>query len=293
VRIINDRPSLEAALQDVEIAAGEFPPSLIAKSPRLAWYQNWYAGADWLQKVPECVDLPFLLTTTSGIHGTQMTEHFFGLLLAWNRKFSVSFEAQKKGEWAQFKHSDMDVLEGKTMLILGYGTIGERIAKAAQVFGMKVVGLRRRPPAGGFDALGVRVEGYGRLLDQLAQADLVVNILPMTAETAGSFGAAQFAAMKKSALFANIGRGGTVDEPAMIEALRSRVIAGAILDVTSQEPLPRESPLWSLDNLLLTPHYSGYHPRYDELALEVFLDNLGRYVRGEELRNLVDKKAGY
>ncbi len=293
VLILSDKDAIAAAAVDLEIVAGDFPPSLLASCPRLRWFQLWYAGADWLQKFPETVDLPFLVSTASGIHGEQMTEHLFGLLFAWNRKLKATFAAQDRGEWAKYGHGDMDVLAGKTMLILGYGTIGERIAAAARVFGMEVVGVRRTPPASGRDGQGVRVLGLEALDSLLPAADHVVNILPLTQDTRASFGAARFAAMKRSAVFSNIGRGGTVDEGAMIEALAERRIAGALLDVTSEEPLPSSSPLWKLDNVLLTPHYSGFHPRYDELALGVFLDNLGRYHRGETLRNLVDKRKGY
>jgi len=222
-----------------------------------------------------------------------MTEHLFGLLFAWNRRFLRAFAAQARSEWAAYRHVDMDVLAGKTMLILGYGTIGERVARAAEAFGMTVVGVRRTPPSGNAGTAGPRVESFAALPGLLPEADVVVNILPLTAETRGLFGAADFARMKKTALYVNIGRGGTTDEAALIESLRSGRIAGALLDVTAEEPLPPSSPLWSLDNVILTSHYSGYHPRYDELALGVFLDNLGRWVRGEPLKNLIDKRLGY
>ena len=283
--------ALEGALEDVEIVAGDFPASLLAGMPGLKWFQLWYAGADWLQKIPGAQDLPVIITSASGVHGEQMTEHLFGLLFAWNRKFPRAFAAQARHEWAAFTHAEMSTLSGKTMLILGYGTIGERVAIAAEAFGMTAVGVRRNPPNAGSNER--RVEAYSSLPGLLAEADVVVNILPYTAETRALIGKREFATMKRTALFANIGRGMTVDEAALAEAVRSGTIAGAVLDVTVEEPLAESSPLWDLPNVILTSHYSGFHPRYDELALGVFLDNLGRYVRGEELRNVVDKKLGY
>ncbi len=274
----------------VEIIAGEFPADLLAKCPSLKWYQTWYAGADWIQKFPEAKELPFTLTIATGIHGVQMTEHLFGMLFAWNRRFPVAFAAQPRHEWARFRHPDMDVLAGKTMLIVGYGTIGERIARTAQVFDMTVVGVRRHPSG---EVGGRAVQGLERLPELLGQADVVVNILPLTPETVDFFGIQEFGYMKKSALFANIGRGGTVNEADLVRVLREKRIAGALLDVTAVEPLPADSALWDLENLLLTSHYSGFHPRYDEMALGVFLDNLDRYTRGQALRNQVDKHKGY
>jgi phosphoglycerate dehydrogenase-like enzyme len=156
---------------------------------------------------------------------------------------------------------------------------------------MKVIGLRNRPEKS--EAGEVRVESAARLRNLLPQADHVVNILPATADTAGLFGAAEFALMKKTALYINVGRGTTTDETALIEALKTGRIAGALLDVTAKEPLPPDSPLWDLPNVLLTGHYGGMHPDYSRLALDVALDNLRRYIRGDPLKNLVDKRAGY
>lgn len=289
----SDKAEIEGDLEGVEIVAGDFPASLLLGRPTIKWFQLWYAGADWLQKIPGVVDLPVKITTASGIHGEQMTEHLFGLLFAWNRKFPRAFGAQARHEWATFKHAEMATLAGKTMLILGYGAIGEQVARAAEVFGMKVIGVRRTPPTGAAATGSIRVESYAALPSLLPQADLVVNILPFTEETRGLFGEREFSMMKRTALFANIGRGATVDEAALVTALSDGAIAGAVLDVASEEPLPSSSPLWDLPNVILTSHYSGFHPHYDELALGVFLDNLGRYVRGEELRNVVDKKLGY
>ncbi|OHE68677.1 MAG: hypothetical protein A2001_05700 [Treponema sp. GWC1_61_84] len=315
VLVRSGKAEIESALDRAEIVAGDFPASLLAAAPRLKWFQAWYAGTDWLQKMPETKELPFLLTSASGVHGEQMTEHLFGLLFAWNRKFPRAFAAQSRREWADFKHSEMSTLAGKTMLILGYGTIGERFGRAAEAFGMHVIGVRRTAgsaaaasaaaasaaaasaaaasAAAAVTASGPRVIALADLSSALAEADVVVNILPLTPETRNFYDAVFFARMKREALFANMGRGGSVDEDALADALKSGTIAGALLDVTATEPLPPASPLWELPNLILTSHYSGFHPHYDEMVLEIFLDNLGRYGRGEDLRNVVDKRLGY
>lgn len=295
LRITTDTNEIEACLGEVEIVAGNFPPGLITRAPNLKWVATWSAGADWLQKYPETKQLPFRLTTASGIHGGQMSEQLFGLLITHTRRLRQAFEAQSRHEWLSVSHTDLDTLAGKSMLIVGYGSIGEQVARRAVAFGMKVVGLRRRPEriVNAKHPIEVEVAGLDELDQRLADADVVVNILPYTSDTRGFFDEARFSRMKRTSLFANIGRGGTVDEAALIAALKRGTIAAAATDVASEEPLPSSSPLWSAPNLLITSHYSGSHPRYDELAFEVFMDNLDRYARGVPLRNEVDKNAGY
>jgi phosphoglycerate dehydrogenase-like enzyme len=178
------------------------------------------------------------------------------------------------------------------MLILGYGVIGERIARTALAFGMKVTGLRRTVSKGGAPE-GVRLESSEKTGDFLPEADYVVNILPATPETRHYVGVAEVGRMKPGAVYINVGRGATTDEAALIRALAAKRIAGALLDVTEQEPLPADSPLWAMDNVILTSHYAGRHAEYSRLALDVALENMGRYVRGEPLKNLVDKIKGY
>jgi phosphoglycerate dehydrogenase-like enzyme len=292
VLVAADPAEIEPFLDRIEIAMGDPPFALLSRAPNLRWVQLWSAGADILQYFPELREKPFLLTTTSGIHGQQLMEHAFGMILAWNRGFPAAFAAQKQHEWLAAPDQSLSVLPGKTMLIVGYGLIGEQIARAALVFGMLVTGLRRNPSKGGA-AEGVRLESADKLGDFLPQADYVVNILPYTGDTRHYFGALEFGRMKQSALYVNLGRGATTDEAALIDALRSKRIAGALLDVTEIEPLPGGSPLGELENVILTSHYGGKHPEYSPMALEVALENLGRYVRGEPLKNVVDKNRGY
>jgi phosphoglycerate dehydrogenase-like enzyme len=271
---------------------GDVPFGLLPRMPALKWLQLWSAGADFLQKFPEAKQLPFQLTTATGIHGWQLAEHLFAMLLCRNRRLSDAFAAQKRHEWLFVDDQKLSACTGKTMLILGYGVIGRTIAGAALGFGIKVIGLRRNPAKGG-GMEGVQLEDAARLLELLPEADYVLNILPLTPDTKRCFGAAEFNAMKSSALYINMGRGATTDDAAMIEALKSKRIAGALLDVAEQEPLDKDSPLWDLDNVLITGHYAGCHPDYTRMAMRVALENLDRYNRGEALNNLVDKNRGY
>jgi phosphoglycerate dehydrogenase-like enzyme len=283
---------IEPVLDRIEICMGDAPFALLSRMPNLRWVQIWFAGADPLQRFPELKDKPFRLTTTSGIHGQQLAEHTLGMILAWNRKFPAAFAAQRRREWLDTEDRNMGILQNKTMLILGYGFIGGQMARIALAFGMQVTGLRRDPSRVGA-AEGVRVEAIDKLGDLLPEADYVVNILPATPETRRLFGKNEFGRMKPEALYVNVGRGATTDEAALVQALETKRIAGALLDVTEQEPLPKESPLWDMDNVILTSHYAGRHPEYGRLALDRALENLHRYVRGEPLKNLVDKNKGY
>jgi phosphoglycerate dehydrogenase-like enzyme len=293
ILVTQDKAEVEKVLDKIEIAFGDIPFELIPRMPNFKWLQLWSAGADILQNIPELKTLPFRMTTASGIHGQQIAEHTFALILTWNRKMERAFRNQSSHRWVRPGMGEMVVLRGKTMLILGYGVIGEKVAQAALAFGMKVTGIRRRIAAAATDRLGVTVMPAAALHEALGQADYVVNILPHTAATEHSFGKEELLAMKPSAVYVNVGRGKTTDEAALLEALKTGRLGAALLDVTEAEPLPKDSPLWDLENVLLTPHYAGFHADYNKLALEVALENLTHYLRGEPLRNLVDKNSGY
>ncbi|MDR2393353.1 MAG: D-2-hydroxyacid dehydrogenase [Treponema sp.] len=293
VRIRTDTRTLEQDLTTVEILMGFVPWHLLARMPHLRWVQLWSAGADGLQQYPVLKERPFTLTSTSGIHVQSLTEHIFGLLLAWNRRFSAVFAAQSRHQWLYVTAEETAVLRGKTMLILGYGAIGKGVAQVALAFGMQVIALRRSVPEAAGAPGDIRIQSIQDLRAVLPEADVVVNLLPYTPETGHIMGAVELGAMKGTGLYVNVGRGPTTDEKALVEALQTKRIAGALLDVTEIEPLPTDSPLWDLDNVILTSHYAGLHPDYNALAMEIALDNLGRYIRGEPLRNLVDKRQGY
>jgi phosphoglycerate dehydrogenase-like enzyme len=305
VLISTESTEIEPFLDRIEIGMGDIPFALIPRMPDFKWWQLWAAGADVLQRLPELKELPFRMCTTSGIHGQQMSEHLFAMLLGWNRRMREACDAQRKHQWLFVEDRQLSVLEGKTMLILGYGKIGWTIARVSLKFGMKVIGLRRNPPprqeieaplryfAEARDAHGVRLEPSSKLPEFLPQTDYVVNILPSTPDTRQCFGAAEFGLMRSNALYINLGRGATTCEAALIDALQKKRIAGALLDVTESEPLAKESPLWDMDNVIITCHYAGCRPGYSRMAMEVALENLEHYKRGEPLINLVDKNKGY
>jgi len=291
VVVTRDRAAIEELLPHVRVALGQFPHDLLPGAGRLAWFQQWGAGADWLLRHPGAAELPFVLTNTSGIHAVPISEHVFACLLAFARALPRALEQQARAEWKPVPAASLVELAGKTMLLVGVGAIGERVASLALAFGMRVEAVRndaRRPLHG-----AAAVHGQDALLDVLPNADAVVITAPLTAATRGMFGAEQFRAMKRSAYLVNIGRGATVVEADLVTALQDGELAGAALDVFEQEPLPVISPLWSMSNVIVTAHYSGATPLYAARALEIFLDNLKRFRAGEELVNVVDKRQGY
>jgi phosphoglycerate dehydrogenase-like enzyme len=291
VVMTTEREEIEGLLDEVEIAVGSFPHDLLAHAPRLRWVQEWGAGVDWLLRHPEVAELDFTLTNASGVHAIPISEQILGYLLAFARRLPAAVRAQDRHAWQAPKRDQLFELAGKTMLLVGVGAIGERTAMIAAALGMRVLGIRRNPAG---DLPGVEaIYGSDRLHDLLPEADCVVLTVPLSHATQGMIGERELRAMKPTSYLINIGRGGTIQQPALIQALREGWIAGAGLDVFDQEPLPATSPLWELDNVIMTAHYAGLTPEYDQRALAIFLDNLKRYQAGEPLQNVVDKAAGY
>lgn len=290
--VTRDKDDIRAVINEVEIAAGWFPRDLLPEASNLRWYQQWSAGADWLLRYPRVAEMDFALTNVSGIHAVQVTEHIFGFLLAFGRELDRAIRAQDRREWIPYhQHEGLFELADKTMLLIGVGAIGQRTAKIATAFGIHVLGVRRDPTT---DVSGVKTMfGPDQLPHLLPQADFVVLTVPLTRETRGMIGEPQLRAMKRTAYLINVGRGGTIDEAALHEALQEGWISGAALDVFETEPLPEDSPLWELDNLIITAHYAGVTANYNERALDLFVDNLRRYRQGQPLRNVVDKGLGY
>lgn len=291
VRVTQDREEIASLRDDVEILAGWPVADLLVSAPHLRWYQQWAAGSDWLQRYPATAERPFLATNASGVHPIQVTEHVFALMLAFVRKLPQAIRNQVEHKWEAPPGETLHELYQRTLLIIGLGAIGERIARMGNGLGMRVSGTRRtavKPPPG--------VEAVytpAHLLEILPQADFVVLATPLTPETTRIIGERELRAMKQSAFLVNIGRGKLIDEPVLIRALQEGWIAGAGLDVFETEPLPADSPLWALPNVIITAHYAGASPRYYERAMPIFLDNLQRYRDGRPLRNPVDKRAGH
>lgn len=285
--VTRDRQEIESLLPDIEIAFGNFPRDLLAAATSLRWYQQWSAGADWLLKHPEVRDLDLVLTNTSGVHAVPIAEHVLAFMLAFARNLPEAFANQQKSTWPD-KPPRVFELAGKTVLLVGVGQIGLHTARLARGLGMKVIGVRRSSRE-----LPAEIDRLGSLQELLPEADFVVSSVPLTDETRDMISHAEFGLMKDSAILINIGRGGTVDERALAAALREGRLAGAGLDVFDQEPLPADSELWSVPNLLITSHYSGDTPLYAERSTDIFSRNLERYLKGQPLCNVVDKRAGY
>jgi phosphoglycerate dehydrogenase-like enzyme len=285
-----DRAEIEKVLDRIEIYICFGTRDSFDKMPRLRWIQSWSAGVNNIIADSGLMNRPVMITTGSGIHTEQVNEHIFALIFAWSRKLPKVLAAQKERKWLQITNEDVDVIARKTMLILGYGTIGEQCAKIALSFGMKVIGLRRHQSE---SISGIQIETADKLHILLPQADYVVNILPLTHNTKNIMAAKEFGLMKQSSVYVNVGRGPTTDEAALINALKTGQIAAALLDVTAEEPLPEDSPLWHMDNVIITPHYAGTSPDYSSKAMEITLENLKRYNNGETLINLLNKNEGY
>ena len=248
-------------------------------SKRLGWFHTFSAGVD-NPFFRGLVERGVRLTTSSGAHAVPIAQTVMLYLLAFSRDLRGWLDAQSRRAW---EPCDIQDLQGRSLGILGMGPIGLEVARLGLAFGMHVTGLRRTPRGDE----PCETWPLGRLDDLLPAVDYLVIALPLTPETRGLLDAAALARLRREAVLVNIARGEIVDEAALTDALREGRIAGAALDVFAVEPLPATSPLWSLENVIVTPHSSGTNPGNHARATEIFLENLGRYVRGESLRNEV------
>ena len=273
----------------IEIAYGWLSGDQIARATRLRWLQTGGAGVEGL--IPHVQSERLTLTNARGVGAAPITEHMFGMLLMVTRRLAQAWDRQKTGQWNGEGLGDrVGLLSGKTLGVLGVGAIGGHSAQVGKAFGMRVVGLRR---GGGAHPAVERMYTPEERAAFLAECDVVMNTLPLTPATRGFLGRAEFDALAPGAVLINTGRGGTVDTDALLDALNSGRLGAALLDVTDPEPLPPGHPLWTTENVYLTPHYSGSRPDYDARADAIFLDNLRRYLAGEALANVVDKREGY
>jgi len=289
------REEADALLPDAEIVLGTaLRPRNFAGATRVRWVHSTAAGVGHVL-FPELVESPIVVTNARGMHARSMAEHVLGLMLAFTRRLHASRDAQRERRWTQGEQvrgaPSFEELHGATLGIVGFGHIGRAVATAARAFGMRVLAVRRHPLAD--PAPADEQWGPERLGELLERCDWVVLAAPHTGETERLLGAAELARMKPGARLVNVARGALVDEAALVAALRSGRLAGAALDVTAEEPLPADSPLWSLPEVIVTPHTSGVGPRFWERVAEQFADNLRRYLAGEPLDNVVDKRSGY
>ncbi|MFN3648993.1 MAG: D-2-hydroxyacid dehydrogenase [Armatimonadota bacterium] len=281
-----ERPELLAA---VEVAFGGLPPERHPEATALRWIQTQGAGVESFL-TPTVRERGILLTNASGIHADPIAEHLFGMLLGHLRRLPQAWDHQRRSHWWEGPNGELGELRGKTLGILGMGAIGAQCARVGAAFGMRVIGLRR---SGEPHPLAERIYAPAERAAFLSECDVLFNLLPISDSTRGFLGWGEFAALKPGAIVGNAGRGGTIDTEALVAALREGRVSAALLDVTDPEPLPADHPLWTMENVYVTPHYAGRQPEYEARAAEIFLENLRRYVAGEPLRNQVDPAAGY
>ncbi len=269
-------------------------PAELMGAPRLRWVHTSAVAVETLC-LPELFARGVLVSNSRGVQATPIAEHVLAVTLALAKQLPFVLENQRSARWAQNELGDDRLpwlLRGRTLGLIGLGTIGREIARLAAAFGMRVVGIRRRPNR-------ERVEAVEEILpptsldDLLAAADVLVIAAPLTPETDQLIGARELARMKPQAILINVGRARILDSDALVGALVARRLGGAALDVFPQEPLPEDHPLWTCPNMLLTPHTSGFRQGHWDEVIELFSENLRRFERGDELRFRVLPELGY
>jgi phosphoglycerate dehydrogenase-like enzyme len=285
------KKKLDTILAETEVAYGIFfPPNLVIRSPNLKWVQVMLAGINRLLNDTGVLESPVIMTNIRGIHATHVGEFTLMLMLMFVKKAPFFLHLQQQKEWNLYTPT---ILHSKTVGIVGLGSIGREIARLAKSFGMKVIATRRSIKKVTRARYADRVLPSEQLPELLSQSDFVVITLPLIPETNKIFGEIELKAMKPSAYLINISRGGVIDEEALIRALNEGQIAGAGLDVFTTEPLPPDNRLWTLPNVILSSHISGMIEDYHEQCTELFCENLKRYLNGQKLLNVVDKRKGY
>ena len=280
------KPSAGQMAETEALIAYAVPPGVLGAMPKLRWAQAMTAGVENWLALP---DLPpaLLLTCARGTHEESMPENIVGALLYVAKPYAKAVENQKRGKWVR---TVAEPLSGKTLGILGLGAIGQRVAHIATALGMRVIGTRRRPgPVPGVQA----VLPAQRTDEVLAQSDFVLLLMPATRETENFMHAERLRRMKASAWLLNFGRGQLIKDDDLVAAVKEKRIAGAVLDVYREEPLPAAHPFWSTEGIIVLPHIGGPHPQRDKFVARLFADNLARFLDGKPLREVVDRNLGY
>ncbi|MBC7251552.1 MAG: D-2-hydroxyacid dehydrogenase [Anaerolineae bacterium] len=312
-----DAAEVAAALsEDVEVLYTYYiPDDLLSRAPHLRWVQLNSAGADHVLDHP-LMQSEVMITTASGLHAVRIAEYVFASIFAFVYRIPRMLHYQRRREWPSGRWDIFagPELRGQTIGIVGYGSIGREVGRIAHALGMRVLASKRTPQLA-ISSDEYHIPGTGdpegklvsrlylpdQLPEMVAECDFVVVTTPLTPQTRGLISEKVLRAMKPNAYLVNIARGPVVDERALIRALQEGWIAGAGLDVFEEEPLPADSPLWELarasaegaGNIILSPHIAGFTLRYDERAVEIFAENLRRYLSGQPLMNLVNKERGY
>ena len=284
---------VEEELRDAEVLIGYHAYFEMPQAPRLRWLQLSGDGVDHLRGKP--IMQSDVIITNARVFATPISEYVFASVLSWCYHFPkmrAQFQEQRIYPHNQWEEYLSDEIAGKTLAIIGHGAIGHKLAKVAQAFEMDVIATRRSATQPTRED-GVEVYPANHLREVMARGDVVVVCLPLTDETEGIIGEAELRAMKPHAYLVAVGRGKVIDEAALVRALKERWIGGAGLDVFAQRPLPPDSPFFDLPNVIMTPHMSGVSNGYAQRGVALFCENLRRYIGGEPLINVVDKKKGY
>lgn len=280
------------SVSETEVYFGFPSKELLPAAPKLKWIQAASAGVEFVARIPELVESDVILTNTRGAHGPSIGEHTMALLLAMTRHIPESLEQQRRKHWERGRlYRTAREVGGMTMGIIGFGALGRGIAQRAQAFEMNLLAVDAQAIPG--DPFVEEVWPVSRLDELMEQSDVVVVSAPLTAETRNLIDAGRLAKMKSDAYLVVVSRGGIVNEAALLDALTNHRIAGAALDVVEQEPLPADSPLWDAPNFILTPHLAGASAPKERRVVEIFRENLQRYIAGEPLLNVVDKSRGF
>ncbi|GAC1385568.1 MAG: D-2-hydroxyacid dehydrogenase [Ktedonobacteraceae bacterium] len=285
-------------LPDAEIVCSYWMPEHWRQlAAKLRWLQCSGAGVDGLRPTGILnTDSNVIVTTATGIHATTISEYVFGSMLMFNRNWPEMVRLQDRRVWprsASWYNLGGRELIGQTLGIIGLGNIGRRVAQLGHAFGMHVIATRRSVNEGAEDPDVDQLYSMKQLQEALRLSDYVVVAVPLTQETEKLIGESELRAMRSHAYLVNVARGRVIDEAALIRALQERWIAGAGLDVTEEEPLLATSPLYSMSNVILTPHISGLSVHYDKRLTALFADNLQRYRTGQSLRNQFNPERGY
>ncbi len=291
-RVAIETLSRKASPSDAQLAqtnvlmVPNVPPGLLPRMPNLQWAQAMTAGVEAWLALP---DLPANLTLTCarGTHKESMPENILAALFYVAKPFAAIAQDQTQRKWT---NRIAEPLNDKTLGIIGLGVIGQEVARLAQALGMHVIGARRRadPVPGPTEILPPERTG-----DLLARSDYVVLLVPATPETENFMNAERLGQMKSSAWLLNFGRGHLIKDADLIAAVKAKQIAGAVLDVFRQEPLPQDHPFWTTEGIMVLPHIGGPHPRRDEIVARLFVENLSRFLDGKPLKEVVDRAAGY
>lgn len=283
------RDTLLAEAADADAIFGTISPALFRAAKKLQWVQVYSAGVE-SYRFPEFVASPVTLTNCKIIQGPNIADHALAMLLALTRDLHQLIPARTAEEWPRGRYNPIE-LRGKTAVVIGVGGIGAQIAQRAHAFGMTVVGVDPKDiPLNPYVA---RMVFPDQLDTVLPQADVVFVSAPLTPQSEGMMGARQFELLKPGAYFIAVSRGKLYDTGALVKALDSKRLAGAGLDVTNPEPLPKGHPLWRFENVIITPHIAGQSDNVEARRMALLKENLARFVKGQPLLNVVDKQKGY